>query len=122
MNLPAIIKTHFDELTELCERFRVDKLFAFGSVVTNRFDPQASDLDLIVELEAMPPVEKWEMLIGLWDALEKLFGLKVDLLTDQPIKNPYLRQEVEKTKRLIYDHLPVLKSELEEGLNMATGK
>lgn len=122
MNLPAIIKTHFDELTELCERFRVDKLFAFGSVVTNRFDPQASDLDLIVELEAMPPVEKGEMLIGLWDALEKLFGLKVDLLTDQPIKNPYLRQEVEKTKRLIYDYLPVLKSELEEGLNMATGK
>lgn len=122
MNLPAIIKTHFDELTELCERFRVDKLFAFGSVVTNRFDPQASNLDLIVELEAMPPVEKGEMLIGLWDALEKLFGLKVDLLTDQPIKNPYLRQEVEKTKRLIYDHLPVLKSELEEGLNMATGK
>lgn len=122
MNLPAIIKTHFDELTELCERFRVDKLFAFGSVVTNRFAPQASDLDLIVELEAMPPVEKGEMLIGLWDALEKLFGLKVDLLTDQPIKNPYLRQEVEKTKRLIYDYLPVLKSELEEGLNMATGK
>lgn len=103
MNLPAIIETHFEELTELCERFRVDKLFAFGSVVTNRFDPQASDLDLIVELEVMSPLEKGEMLIGLWDALEKLFGLKVDLLTDQPIKNPYLRQEVEKTKRLIYD-------------------
>ncbi len=103
MNLPAIIETHFEELAELCERFRVDKLFAFGSVITNRFDPQTSDLDLIVELEAMPPLEKGEMLIGLWDALEKLFGLKVDLLTDQPIKNPYLRKEVEKTKRLIYD-------------------
>lgn len=103
MNLPAIIETHFDELTKLCERFRVEKIFAFGSVITNRFDARTSDLDLIVEMESMPPLEKGEMLIGLWDALEKLFGLKIDLLTDQPIKNPYLRQEVEKTKHLIYD-------------------
>ena len=103
MELPSIIAQHFERLTELCEEFRVDRLFAFGSVVTKRFNPQTSDLDLIVELEPMPPIEKGETLINLWEALENLFERKVDLLTDQPIKNPYLRRNVEKTKQLIYD-------------------
>lgn len=103
IRLPKIIETRFDKLVALCEQFKVDKLYAFGSVVTTHFNPKTSDLDLIVELEPMPPLEKGETLINLWDALEELFERKVDLMTDQPIRNPYLRQSVEKTKQLIYD-------------------
>ena len=103
MKLPPIIDQHFEKLIELCERFKVRRLFAFGSVLTDRFNPEESDLDLIVELDPMPPLEKGENLINLWDSLEELFSRKVDLLTDQPIKNPYLRRNIERTKRLIYD-------------------
>lgn len=103
MKLPIIIRQHFNELTDLCERFGVEKLYAFGSVLTDRFDKKTSDLDLMVFMQPMPPIERGENLMALWDALEKLFGRKVDLLTDQPIKNPYLRKSVESTKQLIYD-------------------
>ena len=103
MALPQIITSHADRLTGLCQRFGVTRLYAFGSVVTERFDPKESDLDLLVELEEMPPLVRGEHLIGLWEALEDLFDRKVDLLTDQPIKNPYLRANVHRTKQLIYD-------------------
>ena len=103
MNIPSIIQKHFNDLSDLCERFGVEKLYAFGSVLTDRFDRKTSDLDLMVVMEAMPPIERGENLMALWDALEKLFDRKVDLLTDQPIKNPYLRKSVESTKQLIYD-------------------
>ena len=103
MTQPSIIRQHFSDLAALCEQFGVEKLYAFGSVLTNRFNRKTSDLDLMVVMQPMPPIERGENLMALWDALEKLFGRKVDLLTDQPIKNPYLRQSVESTKQLIYD-------------------
>ena len=51
----------------------------------------------------MPSEEKGEHLLDLWDELEELFQRKVDLLTDQPIKNTFLKKNIEKTKLLIYD-------------------
>jgi len=60
-------------------------------------------MDLLVELEHMDPIERGETLIQIWDSFEKLFQNKVDLLTDQPIRNPFLQSSVENTKRLIYD-------------------
>ncbi|GAB3176465.1 hypothetical protein GCM10027291_38370 [Telluribacter humicola] len=51
----------------------------------------------------MSPVENGETLLKLWEALENLFQRKVDLLTEQPIKNEYLRENINRTKRLIYD-------------------
>jgi len=103
MHQPEIILQKRDQLFELCHQFGVKVLFAFGSVVSNQFDPEKSDLDFLVEMEEMPPLERGENLIGLWEALEALFARKVDLITNQPIKNPYLRDSIERSKLLIYD-------------------
>ena len=103
MKLPSIIENKIDPLVELCQTYRVEKLYAFGSVVSNRFDSETSDIDLIVELESLPAVEKGENLMNLWTALEDLFTRKIDLLSNQPINNPFLRKSVEETKQLIYD-------------------
>ena len=103
MDLPKIIEENLDKIIEICHKFGVKKIYAFGSVITNRFDPEKSDLDFVVEMEEMPPLIRGEKLIALWEALEDLFYRKVDLITDQSIKNPYLRANINKTKRLIYD-------------------
>ncbi|MFT6480673.1 MAG: putative nucleotidyltransferase [Spirosomataceae bacterium] len=60
-------------------------------------------IDLYVELEEMPPLQRGENLISLWEELENLFERKVDLLTDQPIRNTYLKSSIDSTKQLIYD-------------------
>lgn len=103
MLVNSIIKENIDELVNICKKYRVSKLYAFGSVLSERFNEKSSDIDLVVELEPMKPLVKGETIMKLWGAFETLFRKKVDLLTDQPIRNPYLRKNVENTKRLIYD-------------------
>jgi uncharacterized protein len=94
-NLPAII--------ELCKIYRISRLYAFGSVLGKNFSQQKSDIDMIIELEEMPVLERGENILDFWDAAERIFNKHVDLLTDQPIKNPFLKSEIDNTKKLIYD-------------------
>jgi len=93
-----------DKLKELCLKHGVFRLYAFGSIVSGTFSVKTSDIDLQVELLPMKdPVTKGLTLLELWDELENLFEKKVDLLTDQPIKNPFFRKALEETKILVYD-------------------
>ena len=92
-----LIKKLYKDLKLICEKNKVDKLYLFGSALTNRFDEQKSDLDFLVEMQNMTSIEKGEALIHLWDSLENLFSRKVDLLTENSLKNPYLLKEIEKT-------------------------
>ena len=91
-------------LTNICEDNQaVKKLYIFGSALTPKFDETVSDIDVLVETTNILPEEKGEKLINLWDNLELLFNRKVDLLTENSLKNPFLRQEIEQTRKLIYD-------------------
>lgn len=103
MNLPEEIEKKLDKLVELCKQYKVSKLFLFGSASEGRFNPQTSDIDLIVEIEELPAVERGENLMQFWTAVENLFTRKVDLLTFQSITNPYLQKNIENSKVLIYD-------------------
>jgi hypothetical protein len=103
MSIPSVISSHFDQVVSLCKKYSVDRLYVFGSAVSENFQFNSSDLDLIVELEPMPPLQKGEHLLALWNELETLFNREVDLLTDKPIRNPYFRKSVEATKQLIYE-------------------
>ncbi len=102
--LSSILSPFADQLAILCQRYQVDKLYLFGSATTNRF-AQDSDLDMIVRFLSvnLPPEDRGQLYWDLLTALEQLFNRKVDLLTDKKFDNPYFRQEVEKTKTLIYD-------------------
>jgi predicted nucleotidyltransferase len=103
MKLNALIKAKYNEFLNLCKEHRVAKIYAFGSSVTDHFHPTKSDIDLVVDLEIEDPIEYGETLLSLWDALETFFDKKVDLLTNDSIKNPYLRKSIDATKILIYD-------------------
>ena len=101
MNLPNEIENKRDKLFELCNKYNVIKLFVFGSVSKGKFNSETSDIDFIVELANLNPVEKGENLMRLWSELENLFSRKVDLLTNKSFRNPYLRNEIENSKLLI---------------------
>lgn len=95
-------KFNSPDLVKICEQHEVESLYAFGSSVTNRFDDNKSDIDLVVEIKSTDPLQRGELLISLWDKLEAYFQKKVDLLTDNSIKNPFLKKNIESTKVLIY--------------------
>jgi predicted nucleotidyltransferase len=93
-----------NELEDILQKNNVVKRFyVFGSALTPQFDETTSDIDVLVETENLPPEEKGEQLIILWEDLETLFARKVDLLTENSLHNPYLIKEIVKTRKLIYD-------------------
>ena len=89
------------KITALCKKYKVSQLFVFGSVLTNRFN-EKSDIDLVVNFDKDKVEDYFENYFDFKYALEEIFGRKVDLLEEQTIKNPYLKENIDTTKMLIY--------------------
>jgi predicted nucleotidyltransferase len=103
MNIRTIIQGKHKDFVALCKAHNVDKLYAFGSSITDHFDPKTSDIDVVVKIDIDDPADRGDALLSLWDQLEILFDRKVDLLTEDSIRNPYLKRNIDRTKQLIYD-------------------
>jgi predicted nucleotidyltransferase len=97
----TIIEKNISKVHRLCTKHKVRKLFAFGSVLTNKFNNE-SDIDFIVDFENVELPEYADNYFDLKFSLEKLFNRKIDLLEEQAIRNPYLRQSIDSSKQLIY--------------------
>ena len=98
------IKKYRKGLINLCHSNKaVNRLYFFGSALSSNFNENTSDIDVLVEVADLPPEECGENLITLWDNLEILFNRKVDLLTENSLRNPFFKREVDQTKKLIYD-------------------
>ena len=98
----AFVEAKRLQLGELCRRHRVQRLDLFGSATGDRFDPDSSDLDFLVQFQPMPPVEHGDCYWRLLEDLENLFGRPIDLLELAPIRNPYLLQSIEATRIVLY--------------------
>lgn len=92
---------HIDQIKKLCSLNGVRSLFAFGSVTTDQFGPD-SDIDMMVDIEDDDPITYSDRYFNLKFQLEQLLKRQIDLLEQKAIKNPYLRQQIDKTKVLIY--------------------
>ena len=103
MDLATLIKEKYSEFINLCRSHRVDKMYAFGSSITDYFDPHTSDIDIVVKVDIDNTADRGEALLSRGDKLETLFNRKVDLLTEDSIRNPYLKLNITRTKQLIYD-------------------
>ena len=94
-----LIENNIQKIIALCKRHKVNKLFVFGSILTNRFNDN-SDVDLVVSFNKAEVSDYFDF--DFKYALEELFGREVDLLEEQTIKNQYLKKNVDATKILIY--------------------
>ncbi|MEN6335890.1 MAG: nucleotidyltransferase domain-containing protein [Phycisphaerales bacterium] len=100
----AIVEDKRTALAELCHRYGVKRLYLFGSGATGRFDAHRSDLDFLVCFANREPTGEYaDRYLGFADDLERLFGRPVDLVTEQSIRNPYFKSEVESTRQLVYE-------------------
>jgi predicted nucleotidyltransferase len=100
----ALIEQRNASIAEACRRFGVGRLEIFGSAARGDFDAQSSDLDFIANF--LPPLHPGvaDRFFGLAEALEKIFARPVDLLTESMLRNPVLRDEVNRERTPIYDH------------------
>ena len=99
-----LVEEKLSEIAELCRRFGVLRLAVFGSASGDSFDPERSDIDFVVSLANREPTSMYaDRYLGLADALEQLFRRPVDLVTEESIRNPYFRREVEASRRSLYE-------------------
>lgn len=99
--MATVLDHHGADLAVLCRRHGVRRLEVFGSSTTGRFDPERSDVDLLVEFDS-DPLHLFDRYFGLKESLEALLGRRVDLVTVGSLRNPYFIQAVNRTRQLLY--------------------
>lgn len=77
-----------DAIADMCRAHGVQRLLLFGSATTEHFDPDRSDVDVLVEF-ASGAVDPFDAYFGLKEDLEYLLGSAVDLVMANAVRNPY---------------------------------
>ena len=98
-----LIELNMQRIIDLCLKHKVKTLAVFGSILTDRFNDQR-DVDFLVNFDTTDH-EKSDYVTNYFDfrdALERLFGRKVDLVVEKGLKNKYFIANVNRTKQMIY--------------------
>lgn len=96
-----LIELNLQKIFDLCRRYKVNKLFVFGSILTTRFNNE-SDIDMVVNFQDIPLEDYADNYLNFKDALVQLLGREVDLLEETGIRNKVLQANIDRTKQLIY--------------------
>jgi len=95
------LQKYIGDIRILCRKNKVRTLYVFGSVLTAKFS-DSSDIDFIVDIASNDPLEYADNYFNLKFALEELLKRQIDLLENKAIKNQYLKENIDKSKSLIY--------------------
>lgn len=98
-----LIELNRQRIFELCRLHKVKSLAVFGSILTDRFNDD-SDVDMLVDFERIDhgQFDYVSNYFSFRDALELLFGRKVDLIEEKGLRNKYFIASVNRTKQTIY--------------------
>jgi uncharacterized protein len=99
--MSPLIEDNLEEIGRLCRLHGVRKLEVFGSILREDFDPERSDVDVLVEF-APQAANSFANFLQLKEALEGLFARRVDLVELRAIRNRRLRHYIEQSKSPVY--------------------
>lgn len=87
-------------LADFCRRWQITELALFGSVLRDDFRPD-SDVDLCVRFRSGVgyDLDDRDRMVS---ELTAMFGRHVDLVPSHAVRNPFIRHEIETTKRVLY--------------------
>lgn len=103
MFIHNFISKDVEGFRRLSQRSGVGEMHVFGSAGREDFDAMRSDIDVMVEVNEDDPPEKGENCLAFGMQGEPAYSLKPDLLRESSHRNPYLRKQVEATKKRIFD-------------------
>ncbi len=92
---------HIKILLELAESYDLLNMYVFGSYVCGEASP-GSDLDILITYKDIPPLEYSRQYFALKRAIEDKLRLRVDLVTEPYLRNPYLIKSIRESLKLIY--------------------
>ena len=98
----SLLTDNIDNIKNLCRMYDVEKLYAFGSVMTDTFS-DSSDIDLLIKFKKIPFERYADNYFELHEILEKFFNRKVDLITENSLSNLYFIKKLNETKTVLYE-------------------
>ena len=98
----VLAKLQLDAIADACRHYKVLRMHLFGSSLRDDFDPTRSDLDLLVEFQPIESGALVQAYFGLERQLAVITGKPVDLVMADAVRNPFVRADIEASKRFIY--------------------
>ena len=96
-----LIEMNIDKIIALCKKYKVAKLWVFGSILTPRFNDRSDvDFSVIFHYDQIPDL--FVVFFDFIEELQLLLGRKIDLVDETAVKNKIFRAELDRTKQLIY--------------------
>ncbi len=85
-----LIEMNMDKIIALCKKYKVAKLWVFGSILTPRFNDN-SDIDFLVDFDEnnIELLDYADNYFNFIHEIESVMGRKVDMVVNKSIKNRF---------------------------------
>jgi len=101
--MQLIIEKRKEDLKRICQTLKIKRLYAFGSVVSDKFTDK-SDIDFLISFSDNLSVDEYtNNYFSLHYKLRELFNREIDIVTERTLSNPYFIESINETKELIYE-------------------
>ena len=98
-----LVQEQLAQIHALCHEYHVTRLEIFGSATRDDFDPDRSDIDILVEFAPGTDLGPWmASFFELQERLGALLGRKVDLVMAKAVHNPYILRSINQDRQLLY--------------------
>ena len=94
------INEYRDEVHKICRALGVKRLELVGSASRGDFQSDRSDIDVLVEFEGIERL--FDRYFELKKQLEHSLGRRVDVIQHDAVRNPYVRQAIDRDKVQVY--------------------
>ena len=95
------ISQHLSEIADICKRYKVRRLELFGSASREHDFSPASDADFLVKFDPLTGADLHSF-FGVKEELEKVLGLKIDLVEEGSVRNPYILADINRNRQSVY--------------------
>ncbi len=92
----SVLAENLKSIGELCRKYRVTRLDAFGSVLSEEFGPE-SDVDFVVHFDRDSETNAFRQYFEFKEALEEILDRSVDLICANSMRNAVFRSAVNET-------------------------
>ena len=89
-----------ERIGAFCRKWKVQELAVFGSALRDDFGPD-SDIDVLVDLRPGHGLTLYDW-VDMIDELSQIFGRNVDLVAKRGLKNPFRRQAILQSAKVLY--------------------
>lgn len=106
--IPELVASKRAEIAALCREYGVVRLEVFGSVMTDEFDPDRSDVDFIAYFEPDADLGPWGAgPDGLEEKLGELVGREADVVLPNALRDPFFRHLANMTRSVLLDEAEI---------------